>query len=288
MIADEFTQLVFHVLAHVPLAGPGDVHDPRYIGWATARSSDEDRALLDHDAGLLARVWAGDPRCAALHELCELHQSWPRFAATAGRALAELDEREVDDPALLDRLRGVEGAELFHAALALLGPGFRRTFAELRPALATADAELRRWIDRLAPRCPGLADARVELVWALGVHGRGFARRILVGAPAAWNGCSAARQAVLAAHEHAVLAGDAGDYATQEWVALVELARCLRGAEPELREAHRNWLASLELSPLLAELVDHGRLDAGEVEALLCSPSERADRLSAGPAGAWA
>jgi len=43
-----------------------------------------DRAMLDHDAGLLARR-AADPRLDVLHGLCELHADLGGFRATANR-----------------------------------------------------------------------------------------------------------------------------------------------------------------------------------------------------------
>ncbi|MFO7563504.1 MAG: hypothetical protein R6X02_12735 [Enhygromyxa sp.] len=281
MIADEFTQLVFHVLAHVPLAGPGNIHDPRYVAWAAGRFDDADRRLLAHDAGLLARLWDADSRHEALHRLCELHEGIAGLLACSDRPLAELRDHEVADPELLERLRGLAGAELLHADLALLAPSFARVFAELLPTLERASASLRPWLERLEPACPGLSSARVELVWALGMHGRALSGRILVGAPADCNGCSPARQAVLAAHEHTVAGVDADDYVTLEWAALTELAHRLREAEPPLREAHRDWLASLDLSSLLAALVARGQLGAAEAAALERDPADRPARLSA-------
>lgn len=286
MIADEFTQLVFHVLAHAPLRGPGNVHDPRYVAWAAERCDADDQRLLGHDAGLLARLWDADPRYDALHRFCDLHAGLREFSACAGRALAQLRASEVAEPELLEQVRELEGAELLHATLALVAPGFARVWAELAPTLEHADASVRAWIDRLDRHCPGLADARVELVWALGLHGRALSKRILVGVPAAWSGSAPARQAVLAAHEHAVVRFGGRDYVTDEWAALTGLAQQLRGAESQLRDAHREWLASLALSPLLAAVVARGYVDAREAEAIDRDPLGRADRLSAARAGA--
>ena len=286
MIADEFTQLVFHVLAHAPLRGPGDVHDRRYVAWASERFAASDQQLLVHDAGLLARLWNDDARYDALHRLCDLHAGLAELLACSERSLAELRPREVADPTLLATLRELPGAELLHTTLALLAPGFARAFAELGPTLERADADVRAWIDRLGEHCAGLAQTRVELVWALGLHGRALANRILVGAPAQWNGCTPARQAVLAAHEHTVAQISAGDYIADELTALTELAYQLRGADPQLRDAHREWLASLDLSPLLRAVVARGQLAAVEAEALDRDVAGRADRLSAARASA--
>lgn len=287
MIADEFTQLVFHTLAHAPLRGPGDVHDHRYVAWAREHCDAGDQQLLEHDASLLARLWNDDPdRYDLLHRVCELHAGIDGLIACSDRSLAELSPREVADPALLEQLRELPGAELLHAALALLAPAFVRVFADLQPTLARADASVRAWIDRLGPHCEGLTRARVELVWPLGLHGRALSSRILVGAPAQWNGCTPARQAVLAAHEHTVRRVDADDYVSVEWAALTKLAQQLRDADPPLRDAHREWLASLDLSPLLRAVVARGQLSAEEAEALERDGKSRAERLSAARASA--
>lgn len=286
MIADGFTQLVFHVFAHAPLRGPGNVHDRRYVAWAGGRFDLADQRLLSHDADLLAGLWNADARYDALHRLCELHAGLDKFRACSGRSLAELRADEVADPELLGVLRELPGAELVYATLTLLAPEFTRVCSELEPVLEQASADVRAWIDRLDLHCLGLARARVELVWALGLHGRALADQILVGAPADWNGCTPARQAVLAAHEHTVARLGGDDYVADEWAALTELAYQLREADPALCEAHRDWLASLDLSPLLTAAVARGYLATSAAEVLERDVASRADRLNAARASA--
>jgi hypothetical protein len=281
MIADEFTQLVFHVFAHVPLRGPGDVHDRRYVAWAAGVFEAADRELLAHDAALLARLWNEDRRYEVLHGFCDLHASFAEFLKCSERPLSELRPDEVADAELLVRLRELPGAELLHATLALLAPSFTRVFAGLKATLEQAGASVSEWLGRLQ-----LAEVRVELVWALGLHGRALPQRILVGAPADWNACSPARQAVLAAHEHTVAGVAMGNYVDDEWAALTELAYRLRDADPELRDAHRDWLASLDLAPLLAAVVARNALSAAEAEAIDADRFGRAVLLSAARAGA--
>jgi hypothetical protein len=91
---------------------------------------------------------------------------------------------------------------------------------------------------------------------------------------------------VLAAHEHTVAGVATGDYVDDEWTALTELAYRLRNADEELRDAHRDWLASLDLAPLLAAVVARNALSAAEAEAIDTQRFERAERLSAARAGA--
>jgi hypothetical protein len=119
------------------------------------------------------------------------------------------------------------------------------------------------------------------LVWALGVHGRAFPDRILIGAPSAWSGCSAARQAVLATHEHCVRSSRADGYLGSEWDALVRLARAMQHAnEPELRDAHALWLAELDLDALVRGVVARGWLARDASRSLLDDPHGRAGRLA--------
>src|SRR5262249_8669865 len=140
-----------------------------------------------------------------LHGMFELHGDLDEFRRTAARALVELDACDVRSPQLLASLRDeaiAPLAELLHTTLALLVDDVAALLAEVTPQLELARARVESFVDRLAEVVPGLDQSRVELVWALGVHGRAFPERILIGAPTAWSGCSAERQAVLAAHEH--------------------------------------------------------------------------------------
>jgi hypothetical protein len=214
----------------------------------------------------------------------ELQRSSDEFRRTTGRSLAELDMHDVHAPRLLESLRDsviAPVAELLHTTLALLVDDFALVLAGLAPQLESARAQVEPLVDRLATIVPELGQARVELVWALGVHGRAFSERILVGAPATWSGCTAARQAVLAAHEQLVRASAAVDYVGSEWDALVRLARAMRHADdPELRDAHARWLAELELDELLSGVVARGGLTHDGARSLIDAPRDRADRLA--------
>ncbi len=249
-IADELSQLVGHVLAHVPLAGPGNLWDPRYVAWARAQTSREDQALLEHDAALLARLWDMDPRLDALHGLFDLHTGLEGLRATAARPLAGLRGDEVADAALLDELRGLDAAELVHASLGVLVGSFSRVLEACADELARARVDVDPWLRRVAACVPELDATRVELVFALGQHGRALPRRILIGAPATWNGIDPAWPAVVAGHEALVLASGYSGYVECERWALAELRERMRSADAELRAAHAAWLASLDLSGL--------------------------------------
>lgn len=285
VVADGFAQLVAHVFAHVALdQQPGNLHDGRYVAWARERSTADARGLLEHDASLLGEHWRGDRRLDVLHGSFELQRDLSAFRRTATRTLAELDVHDVHSPKLLALLRDCEiapVAELLHTTLALLVDEFESLLGGLAPQLASACEQIEPLVDRLSAIVPGFEHARVELVWALGVHGRAFPERILIGAPAAWSGCSAGRQAVLAAHEHCVRASDAKDYLGSEWDALVRLAGALQhGNDPELREAHARWLAELDLDALLEGVVARGWLTPDDARSLGEDHPGRAGRLA--------
>ncbi len=245
----DFTDLVFLVLGHLALDGPARLYDPRMIAWATEHLPAADRAILAEDA----------PRLAAL--ATDRWQAWPelfddleQLEPARARALARLGFDDVAAPWLLTGLAAEgDGAELMHATLSLLAPAcaelHRRTLAPI--VLGELEA-VARWIGELAELVPGLADARVELSGMLGGHGRGFAMRIVVGAPAPWHGGSALDSALWALHEHLVLDA-AGDWGSAERQALRVGQQVMEAARPELAEAHRAWLARLDLSGLAIE-----------------------------------
>lgn len=254
MIADPYTQLVAHVFAHVRLSGPGDLFDPDWVAQTRALP-DSDR--LVEDAALLGRLWAdGDAGVRVMHALLDLHTDSPAFLATTGRPLAELDAADVASARALNRLRSSPHAELVHATLSLQARAFMAWWQTRRPEFERLAASVRRQLERVAQHVPTLADHRVEIVAALGVHGRASPERILVGRG------DPTRLAILAAHEACVLAHPELDYVAGEWLALVALAHALRSSPPKLRAAHDDWLATLELGPLLDALGPSPELDA--------------------------
>jgi hypothetical protein len=286
-VADGFAQLVAHVFAFVPLEQPGNLYDPRYVAWAREHVQASMHAMLEHDAALIGRHWRNDRRLDVLHGVFELQRDLDAFRRTAARALAELDAHEVRSPELLALLCGdaispiAPIAELLHTTLALVADDFTAVLTGLALQLESARVQLEPLVHRLAAVVPEFEHARIELVWALGMHGRAFPDRILVGAPASWSGCSPARQAVLAAHEHSVRASEADDYLGSEWEALVTLARAMQCVDDlALREAHASWLAELALDELLRSAVARGWLSHDEAHALLDHPPSRARWLA--------
>lgn len=283
-LADGFAQLVAHVFAHVALEQAGNSYDSRYLAWARECFSAESVATLEHDAALIAERWRTDRRLDVLHGMFALHRDLDAFRRTCARSLAELENGDVRSPGLLALLRAdaiAPIAELLHTTLALLADEFSAVLARVEPQLESARTQLEPLAARLATIVPGFEDARIELVWALGMHGRVFRDRILVGAPASWCGCSPERQAILAAHEHCVRACEADDYVSSEWSALTSLARQMSQLDDlPLRDAHASWLAQLDLDGLLRRVVERAWLPHDEARALLDDPPSRARRLA--------
>jgi hypothetical protein len=266
-VADAFTQLAVHVLAHVPRAGPGDLCDRRHVEASARCFSPRATALLADDAASLAALWSSSA-LDALDGLPDLHASLPEFRRTAARALAELRPEDVADPPLLRALQRLGPAgELVHASLGLLAAEFSAVWTDtLEPTLRRGLDELRPWLARLCEPVPGLASARIELVWALGARGRAMPTRILIGCPGHLT--DAIAPAIVAAHEHAVCTSGQVDHARAEWSALVRLARWLRAAPASLRQAHARWLAGLELGELLTAARDVGLVTPREAAGL--------------------
>lgn len=280
-LTDGFTALAAHVLAHVPLDQPGNLHDPRYVDWSRARFDRDTQALLEHDGALIGAHWRARRELDVIHGLFELHRDLDGFRRTATRPLADLEAHEVASPTLLARLRGEPMSELLHTSLALVDRELERVMLSIEESLDEACCDLTHWCARVAACVPTFSRARIELVWALGLHGRALPDRILIGAPAAWSRCSPARQAVLAAHEHMVARSGAADYLTQEWSALTKLARALADADDvELACAHAEFLAQLDLDELLTGAQQRGFIDADTATALRREPLSRARRLA--------
>lgn len=261
-VADAFTQLAVHVLAHVPRSGPADLHDAGHIAASARLFSPRASALLAEDAATLAALWRADPSLDALDGLPELHASLHSFRRTATRPLASVQADEVAAPPLLRALQRLGPAgELVHASLALLADEFAAVFnTEIEPIVRRGQDELRPWLTRLYAQIPGLADARIELVWALGPRGRAMPTRILIGCPGHLT--DAATPAIVAAHEYAVCTSGQVDHVHAEWSALVRLARSFKKTAPDpLRDAHARWLAGLDLADLLTAARDAGLVE---------------------------
>jgi len=87
--------------------------------------------------------------------------------------------------------------------------------------------------------------------------------------------------AVLALHEQSVHESGEASYLQAEWVGLVMLAGRMKRAPTELGEVHADWLASLDLAPILGELQALGQIDDATREDLLHERGGRAERLAA-------
>ena len=279
---DAFTDLVLHVLAHVSVPGPEDLFEPRYVAWAEAATPADLHARLLADADVLAHRWSS-AEGLALQAWPDLHRDLPAFFVTRARALADVRSDEVASPGVLARLQACTPAigELVHAQLGLLAPWFAKMHNDVvTPAIAEVLDEVAEVLADAAALVPSFARERVELAWPLGPRGRGLAGRIVIGAPAPWNGMAPATTAVLALHEHAVRCASTSEWASAEWTALRELAGAMRGAPAPLRSAHAGWLESLELASLVGVLQRQGAIDRGLATRLVGEPEARAELLA--------
>lgn len=282
-LTDDFTGLVLHVLAHVPLSEPGTLYDPRYVAWAAETTPAPEARWLREGVAVWRRAWAeGAP--PVVHAWPELFGSIEALRSVATHELGSLRPPQVRAPWVLAQAQARAGddLELLHATLCALAPWYARWWVRtLAPRRRETLDPVRRGLDEALSRVPALAGVPVELAWSLGGRGRAFPGRTVVGAPAGWNGLDARIPAVLAMHEHLVRDEGHGGYLDAEWSALTGLAARMRGASAPMRAAHRQWLATLQLDPLLDGLLAAGRLEPPEHERLRHDPEGRASRLAA-------
>lgn len=274
-VADDFNNLVFHVLAHVRRAGPEDLYDARHVMWARGVFSAEAQALLEEDAAMLGALAQAGADLVMLDAWPELHGSLAEFRRTAGRGLSEVRVEEVAEAWLLRTLQraGLAG-EVMHAAMGLLAGEFARVYARwIAPWGAAAAAAIEPWLARLMDVVPGLAETQVELVWALGRHGRALPGRVLVGCVDHEE--DPVTPAIVAMHEYAVWSSGQVDYVPTEIDALARGARWVAGAPARLREAHARWVAGLELGPLVTRALACGAIGRADAEGLAV-PGDRA------------
>lgn len=269
--ASAWAELCFYGLAHLPLAGVERTYEPRLIA-ACATWPEAAREPLVSDGPAVAAMLEAEGAAMRAQSLPLLHRDLPTFLRSGARELTELSDSDAD-PVALATLRGSPAIEWLRADLWLVAEAFEaaRDRAGLEAAADEVAGTLAHRRDR--PSC-------IEVSGALGPRGRGFPDRVVVGAPAGWwcrDAVDRAIPAVLALHEHAVLAAR-GDYVEREWSALVGLARSLTG--DALADAHRRWVASLDLSVVLDGAVSRGLVDRDVATSLGDAGEERADRLA--------
>lgn len=245
-----WADLVFHVLAHIPLPFPSSLHDPHYVAFAERRLGPAAGRALAQDAALLGKM-------LATHEICARAQ-WVAFLfedAAAARAVAPRELRDLDDVhahgAALRALGGIEPvAESLRAAAELEAPHHARL-----PAPAVNAVELDVALDHARAAAPRLASLGVRCSRALARRGRAVPPWIYVGVPSDELGVTAGHVATQAAHEATVVeVGEAARAAgvhlgerDVEHAALVVLAE--RAGRSAFAEEHARWWASLGLPP---------------------------------------
>lgn len=279
---DALTGLVLHVMAHVRLAGPGTLYDPRYVAWVVQAAPAEHVARLHEGAAILERAWSTSTPMS-VHAWPTLYRSVDELRALGDAPFASLRPEQVRSPRLLEALQRLEPAptQHVHAMLVAAAAGYdslRR--ARIDAELAAAIELMAPWWEPAVALVPTLGRSEVALCHALGPRGRVYGHRIVVGAPAPWNELDPRISVVLALHEQLVHDCEHSAYARVEWAALTGLSARMRNAISSLREAHAVWLASLELAPLLEVLVGEGLVDEGTRRVIDHEPLRRAEVMA--------
>lgn len=268
------SERVLHALAAIDAgAHPANLYDPRYLAWARGRYPRESLALIDEDAPRWAQrlapstlvAWHGLP---AAFDGIDALLAWARDPDGSHGAI-------VAHCAALDR----ECAEWLALDLAFEARSFERAFVDrVEPALRTACERVRPWVERACEVHPALADKRIELSAALGVHGRALgARTLFAGAPGLWSAHDEARVAVQLLHESFVQEQRSLDYVCAEWFALVALARA--AAETGFEAPHARWAAEHELRSLGERALARGYLERAQFDAIAWGTIDQARGL---------
>jgi len=241
-----WAELVFHVLAHVRASPAASAFDPVWIDYAAKHLGPARERHLAEDAEILARAAATHDALAEVQLLAWLFHDASRAAACSDRTLAELSAADVDDAAILARLRGNGAAEILRAAAELEADAF----AEL-PALVADGVD---YDHRLAP---WLARFTIASLRPLRIRGRVRGELIFVGVPCrelevrsehvAWQ---AAHEATVAeVHERARRAPLPVTHNELEHTALVLLAERARAAGKSAE--HAAWIGHFAHVPIL-------------------------------------
>lgn len=237
-----WADLVFHVLAHVPVDAPASAFDRAWIAFVAAHASPGGRTLAE-DARLIAAAAPSHDALARVQLLAWLWGSAGRAAACSDRTLEELTEDDVDEPAVLRALRESRAAELLRAA------------AELE-AEVVAGLPPPHPLPLTSPVAPWVSRFSVTGVRALRLRGRVYRDEILVGVPCASLGPTAEHVAWQTAHEATVAtlhrAVPRAAFQELEHAALVALFE--HAQRTGQGEAHARWLAHFANVPPLSPL----------------------------------
>lgn len=256
--------MVLHLLAHLPVAGPENLHDASYVAWVQRVAPAAHRERLAEAVHRLRPLAAREGLLAAQ----ALVVRWPSLDSLHGAA-SESSSAEL--------------GSVLVAALRQIASSFEGLYqAHVAPKLGEAlRADLDCWRAAQAVR-PDLDPSAVERSWVLGGRGRVIGERIIVGVADAPGSAGADRwqPVVVALHERSVRAAVARDYVGAEWEALVGLSRAIAAGPAELRVAHRKWLARLDLRPLCTALVEGGTLSSDVAERLVAHRDVRATQLA--------
>jgi hypothetical protein len=250
--AGDWSDLVFHVLAHVSLPNiPASLYSPEYVQYAAATAGPARARPLGDGAAVLAASLRTHANWARLQLVAWLFHDVARAQAAALMDIAELASERRVTAALQRALVPVLPAAEFLRASALLEAPVHAALPAQRWDRAALAAELAHAC-AIAPR---LATTQVYVAPALTVHGRVGHGAIWIGAPAQQLAVSVAHAALQAAHEATVL--EVGEADTQrgahlsererEAVAVVLLAE--RARAQHRSEAHATWAARWGLRP---------------------------------------
>lgn len=244
-LASQWTDLVFHVLAHVAATAhrPSSIFDPHYIDFCKIQLGSPTERALAQDIAVLAQVLDTHERLAKAQVLAWLFLDLDQSARVASSEIHELDPGQVASPAALRAICNLGfRVECLRAAAELEAEHYRKL-----PMPHVPSPRLEKGFSQLAVVAPRLGDTQVSVSRALCRRGRIFEGTIVVGCPDEQLGVSEHHVIWQAAHEATVLeveqpAVEAGlDERAIEAAALVLMTE--RATRANLAEEHGLWLA---------------------------------------------
>ncbi len=272
-------ELAFHGLAWLDLApDPGNLDRPGYQKWARqALPPAAVRALID-DAPMITQAHAHDTqRAMHLAPVLFLTMSALKSYATRGPSLKGI--AELDEAYAASLPKPSHALHWLSAALYRCAGAYTKYFdSSLKSQLMAHCERMEPLVERAREVDPSLAPKRVEISLALGQHGRAFGELLVVGVELmAPSEQADMRSVVQVLHESAVSAEGRESYINAEWAALVGLSKRVRTTVFE--DAHRDWLAGLNLDAIIEAKRRDGTLAAEVSESLAVEVAQRAEVL---------
>ena len=247
-VEPSWPDLVFHVLAHVPVepSVPAGLFDPDYVAFAASHLGAASQRELGQDVTVLGRVLSDHARLARVQALALLFRDLGSPEALGARPLAALRPAEVLSSRALGALaRDPDGAELLWTSALLELPAYRQL-----PVGCFARQPLARALARVAIAAPHLKACEIRHARALGKRGRVVDEVVWLGLPVDPEHCAwqAAHEATVA--EVSASAGSQEPLTERDVEAVAVVLLAERSRRFGLASAHARFCETWGILPM--------------------------------------